>query len=203
MGDAGTPVGGEDQASAAVRLLRSVAPWTAPNSTAPGATSPAQPSAPVPAEWGTARATTDPARVDRSINGPGITTTRVIVFLVVLWIGAANGLEFGRADGPVGVGWGTVLLALIGVSLAWMWMRRRAAKRRLRQGGMRAGAVVSSVTAPLGPGIIGQGVRYRYDVKGRRRHGHATLGRRDRPLKPGDHIAILYDLADPDVNIME
>jgi hypothetical protein len=203
MGDDGAPGGGGDPQSAAVRLLRSVAPWTAPNSEAPAASPPSQPSAAVPSRWGTAGAgPTDRGQVDKSINGSGFRIGSFITFGFLFLVALGNSDSSVGDDGSIRVRWWAVVLALMGVWLAWTWTRRQAAKRSLRQVGMRAGAVVTSVNPPIVAGLVGQSIQYRYETKGQPRRGHATLGRGDRQLKQGDHIAIFYDISNPDVSLM-
>ena len=204
MGDDGAPSGGGDPQSAAVRLLRSVAPWTAPNSAAPGETSPSQPSAAVQSPSGTAGAgPTDRGQADESINGSGLSIGSFITFGFLFLVALGNSDSSLGDDGSIRVRWWAVVVALMGVWLVWTWTRRQAAKRRLREVGMRAGAVVTSVNPPLAAGLVGQGIQYRYETKGKPRRGHATLGRKARELKPGDHISIFYDNANPDVSLME
>ena len=189
MDDGDEPRASADHPSAAVRLLRSVAPWTAPN--------------PVESDAAPSGETARETEQDRSINGPGIAIWTVLVWAFLLAGAYMNRSDPEQADAPSAFPWGTLLVAVVAASFVWLLISRQMDKGRLRRDGMRASAAVTYIQPPMVSGLLGQRVVYSYETKGGSQHGHATLGRNAPPKVVGDHIPILYDIAHQDVSLVE
>lgn len=188
--DGDEPQASADHPSAAVRLLRSVAPWTAPN--------------PVGAEAAPSSEASNETDRDRSINGPGIPAEAMFVFFFFLFGALLNTINHGPDQDAPSIDVSTVIIvAGVGGIILLAWIRRLATRARLRRDGMRAQAVVTHVHPSSRPRIVGHGVVYRYQTQGGTHRGHATLGRNVPPKKLGDHIPILYDIAHQDVSLVE
>jgi hypothetical protein len=122
-----------------------------------------------------------------------------ISFGLWLWLIVSVGTEFGTAAACLG-------FVLVTVAM-FVWFVRRAVRTRrdsarLRQVGFPTLAEIVDVFRWQEPDSFAVRfiVDYRYQAMGRERAGHGE--RLMNPgVKVGDHITILYDPADPDVNI--
>ena len=126
MGDDGAPSGGGDPQSAAVRLLRSVAPWTAPTSEGTGRPRRRSLQRRYKADRGRpALGPTDRGQADESINGSGLRIGSFITFGFLFLVALGNSDSSLGDDGSIRVRWWAVVVALMGVWLVWTWTRRQ------------------------------------------------------------------------------